>query len=102
MMDLDFHFEAELWLYSGKASWYFVTVPNETSEQIRMFQPGRRGFGSVRVRVSIGETNWKTSLFPDRASGCFFLPVKADVRKKEKLGVGDRLAIEIRTNAELF
>jgi hypothetical protein len=91
-------FEAELWLYSSaKASWYFITVPPEISHQIRFFAGKSNGFGSIRVRARVGESRWATSLFPDKKSGCYFLPVKAAIRKSEAMSVGDVLAVELST-----
>ena len=99
--DIQFEFEAKLWLYTAaKASWHFVTVPKNIPDQIRFFV-GRAapGFGSVRVTVLVGNTKWKTSIFPDKASGCYFLPVKADVRKSENLHLGDVARCIIQTGA---
>lgn len=44
----------------------------------------RLGFGSIKVRVTIGETSFDTSIFPTK-DGPYLLPVKASVRKKEGL-----------------
>ena len=95
MDDLKFEFRAALWRYSGDAAWYFITLPADVSAQIKFYQTGKRGFGSVRVLGLIGATQWKTSLFPDAKSGCYFLPVKAAVRKSEKLMVGSEIKIEL-------
>lgn len=87
-----FVFSAALWRYSGPAAWYFLTVPREVGDQIRP-QVTRVGFGSVRVRVCIGETTWKTSIFPDKALGSYVLPVKAEVRRKESLDAGTEVMV---------
>jgi hypothetical protein len=50
---------------------------------------------AIRVTVTIGETNWQTSVFPHKASGGWFLPVKAAVRKAEGLVEGDMTSISI-------
>lgn len=96
-MTLDFTFTATLWLYPAKAAWTFATVPLEAAEKIKFFtQTGlKRGFGSVRVSARIGETKWKTSLFPDKESGAYFLPIKAAVRKAERVEAGDDAEIQI-------
>lgn len=92
------HFEADLWLYPGaKAAWHFITVPADISRSLRFFAGQTNGFGSIRVRVRIGETVWETSVFPDKASGCYFLPVKAAVRKAERMSTGDRVKVELST-----
>ena len=89
-------FDAELWLYDGEAAWTFVTLPPELSDDIRAQTDGRRrGFGSVRVQVTVGATTWSTSVFPDAKRGAYLLPVKKDVRRREQLEVGDRLTVTL-------
>lgn len=39
---------------------------------------------------------WNTSIFPQRESGGFILPVKAAVRKAEGIGEGDEVTVELR------
>ena len=79
-------FDAELWLSPGEAGWHFVTLPGELADDIRAQAPGaRRGFGSVRVRATIGATSWETSVFPDTKRESYLLPVKADVRRRDPL-----------------
>jgi len=92
----NFRFEAEVWRYdSKKSSWFFVTLPVVTAEQIRFLFPLRRGFGSIPVNVQVGKSRWKTSIFPDKQSGSFVLPLKAQVRLAEAVHQGDRLPVEI-------
>jgi Domain of unknown function (DUF1905) len=83
-------FEAELWLYPGKAGWHFVTLPRAIGQQVKFYQGQdhglRRGFGAVKVIARIGNTAWSTSLFPDAKSESYLLPVKAEVRAREKIG----------------
>ncbi|MEM7727855.1 MAG: DUF1905 domain-containing protein [Pseudomonadota bacterium] len=97
---IDFRFRGSLWLWSGGAAWHFVTVPEDVSQTIRSFAPdAERGFRSVRVRAAIGDTQWRTSLFPDRKSGCYFLPVKKGVRQSEGMEVGDTVEIALELDA---
>ena len=94
-----FHLQAKVWLYSGQAAWHFVTLPQKESELIKeLFASAKRGWGSLPVIVTIGQTQWKTSIFPDKKAGAYLLPLKADVRKKENLSAGDtiRFTVEIR------
>ena len=94
---MEFTFEAPAWRWSGeKATRYFVTVPADVSAALRAFAvDAARGFGSVRVGARIGGTTWSTSVFPDKASGCYFLPVKATVRRAEALATGVPLAVTL-------
>jgi len=57
----------------------------------------RRGFGAVKVSVSVGQTKWRSSVFPDAKSGRYLLPLKAEVRKKVKIAAGDTIggAVEV-------
>ena len=86
-------FQAELWEHDGQGAWCFVTVPEEASEDIRFSPAAPAGWGSYRVEVQVGETIWRTSVFP--ASECFVLPVKKAVRKAEGLEVGDVVAVTL-------
>jgi hypothetical protein len=95
MDQLVFTFETELWLYSGKSAWHFVTLPEKVSAEIRFFRPEAKGFMPVPVKATIGGTVWKTSLFPDRKHNSHLLAVKADVRKREKLVAGDVVEVTL-------
>lgn len=85
-------FEAELWLHSG-GSWHFVTMPGDLTDDVKARVGGTRGFGSVRVRATIGETTWTTSVFP--AAEGYVLPVKRQVREREDLDLGDVAHVEL-------
>jgi hypothetical protein len=90
-------FRAELWEWDAKGGWFFVTVPEELSDDIRERTDDglRRGFGSVRVEASIGDTTWRTSVFPGQDSGCYVLPVKKPVRVAEGIEPGDEVAVSL-------
>lgn len=103
MIDLSFSFAGECWLWQAeKAAWHFVTMPKKMSEEISFFNENisvkKRGWGSVRVKATIGETTWETSLFPQAKEGTFILPIKADVRKKEKIVVGSEVHVSLVVN----
>ncbi len=89
-----------LWRWTGgdKATWHFVTISGEAGDALsatalmRRLEGLSRGFGSLRVMATIGETSWQTSVFPSREAG-WMLPVKAAVRKAEGLGEGDEVTL---------
>lgn len=90
-------FTAPLWEWDGDAAWHFVTVPEELSDEIEHRTIGvTRGFGSVRVEVTVGDTTWSTSLFPDSRRGAYLLPVKKAVRTAEALRVGEDVTVLLR------
>lgn len=83
--------------HNGKGGWYFLTLPEETSEQMTFLSSRhqRGGWGSVRVTASIGRITWNTSVFPDTKAGAYLLPVKAEVRKKEHIEVGTIVTVTL-------
>jgi hypothetical protein len=94
-MSGSFEFDAVLWLYPGNAGWVFLTLPTETADEILDTTPVTGGFGSVRVDVGIGTTEWSTSVFPDKQSGSFVLPVKRAVRASESIEIGDTVRVRL-------
>lgn len=91
-------FEAELWIWAARRdeSWTFVSLPADASAEIGELTAGqRRGFGSVRVRVTIGGSTWRTSIFPDSKQGAYVLPVKRAVRRAEALDTGDVATVTV-------
>ena len=65
-----------------------------TSEEIgqRALALPRKGFGSVRVAVTVGGSSWRTSIFP-AAADRYDLPVKKAVRHAENLEPGYRVRV---------
>jgi hypothetical protein len=86
MENNQFKISAKVWLYPGMAAWHFVTLPKKESDKITAVFGGlKKGWGSLPVNVTIGNTTWKTSIFPDKKAGAYLLPLKAVIRKKEKI-----------------
>ena len=52
-------------------------------------------WGSVYVEATIGSTIWRTSLFPSKQAGGWLLPLKAAVRKAEKIAEGSVVEAEL-------
>jgi hypothetical protein len=85
----------------GYAPIGYLRIPAEAAEAIvaheferRLEMGKRRGFGSVRVTVTLGDSRWQTSLFPNK-DGSWFLPIKKPVRVAEALVDGDEVAVEL-------
>jgi hypothetical protein len=91
-------FEAPVWLWrsEGATSWHFITLPFDTTDAIDdITSDATRGFGSVRVKATIGRTTWATSIFPSKEQMSFILPVKAAVRKAESLAAGSAAQVRL-------
>jgi len=64
-------------------------------ELVRRLELGRRrGFGSVKVEVTVGDSCWRTSVFP-QAGGGWFLPVKKAIQRAEDLAEGEPVEVEL-------
>ena len=96
MISRSYPFTAQVWQYPGNAGWHFVTLPQEIAEEINyLFSMDKRGWGSLPVMVHKEQTSWETSIFPDKKSGSFVLPLKAEIRKKANIHSGDEIALTL-------
>jgi hypothetical protein len=95
---------AVLWRWqspTAPAGWYFLAIEGEAADAIRVaamtgqWIDGKRGFGSAKVTATIGDTRWSTSVFPQKSSDGWLLPVKASVRKAEAIAEGDEVQVGI-------
>ena len=94
-MIIEFDGEIFRWAARDDAAWYFTSVPPELSEEIREIPRPYRGFGSVRVRARIGDTEWATSIFPSSNEGTYVLPLKKKVRDAESLVDGGPVSVRL-------
>ncbi len=79
------------------AGWHFVTLPKKISREIKTrFSPLKKGWGSIRVEMTLGKTLWKTSIFPDSKLGSYVLPLKSGIRKKEHVLAEDTIELELK------
>ena len=98
MIDLEFSFTSEIWLWQAeKAAWHFLALPVEMSEDIKAFTKHlARGFRSVKVEAQIGDTSWKTSIFPSKEREAYILPIKKSVRTAEDIGAASVVTVDLR------
>jgi hypothetical protein len=96
-------FNNSIIFWRGPAPFYFVPVPMEQSSEIKEISSlVTYGWGVIPVQVRIGNTEFKTSLFPK--DGLYLVPIKAVVRKAEKLEEGEEVAVQLKLEirGELF
>jgi len=55
----------------------------------------RRGFGSVKVTATIGQTTWKSSVFPQDKQSEWILLVSKKVMKAEDLAPGEEIRVSV-------
>lgn len=85
-----------------RGTYHLVTITGQTAEAIAMHERmhrlefgARRGFGSVKVMARVGETEWKTSVFPPKARSEWVLLISRKVMRAENLAEGDPVALEL-------
>jgi len=94
----DFTFAGDVIEWRGPAPFFFVAVPPEWVAEVRYAaRQASYGWGVVPVQAIAGGVPFTTSLFP-RDDG-YLLPLKAAVREKAKIALGDMIAVEIRVVA---
>ena len=97
MQQAEFQMKAKVWLYPGPAAWHFISLPKKEAKIIREnFSAISRGFGSLKVEVTIGQTSWKTSIFPDKKHDTYVLPLKKDIRTKENIKLDQTVTFTIK------
>lgn len=95
---MDMEFSGEIWFWRGPAPWYFVTVPDEHCQALEAASSlVSYGWGMIPVTARIGTTSWTTSLFPK--DGRYIVPVKAVVRRAERLDAGDTVTVRLDVDA---
>ncbi|HXF84047.1 MAG TPA: DUF1905 domain-containing protein [Anaerolineales bacterium] len=91
---MNFEFSGKIFHWRGPAPYLFVAVPPEQSGEIRAISRlVTYGWGVIPVRVQIGKTEWKTSLFPK--DGRYLVPIRMNVQKAENLKEGDTVKIRL-------
>jgi Domain of unknown function (DUF1905) len=94
---MNLEFSGEMWFWKGPAPWHFVTVPDAECGALEATSTYvTYGWGMIPVAARIGETGWRTSLFPK--DGRYLVPVKSWVRKAEGLDLGDVVTVRLAVN----
>ena len=92
---MDLEFTSPVFEWRGPAPYYFVAVPEDCCAAIDDAKAlVTYGWGMVPVTVTLGTTSWTTSLWPK--DGAYVVPLKAAVRKAERVDVDDTIAVRLR------
>ena len=94
-------FSGARWQWRGPAPHSLVTVPAEHCAALRgVAGLVSSGWGMMPVRVRVGDTQWRTSLFPkdDRS----LMPIKARVQRAEQLAEGDAVSLRLDVRVSLL
>lgn len=90
-------FKSKVLVYPGMSGWRFLVLPKKEAKEIKdKFGKMKRGWGSLPVTVTVGNTTWETSIFPDKKSESYLLPLKVAVRKAEEIMDDDTIQFSIK------
>jgi hypothetical protein len=87
-LQIEYKFTATFRRYKDDddSGWNFLFMPNELAKEVRAnFKYREEGWGRMKVLAKIGSSEWKTSIWFDTKQNTYLLPVKAEIRKKEKI-----------------
>ena len=90
---MEFEFEGRVVEWRGPAPFYFVAIPTDESDDIKLLAKGTEYWGQVPVDVRITDTEFSTALFPK--DGRYLLPLKAAVRQSARIDVDQMVAVEL-------
>ena len=96
---MKYEFTAKVWNYSstvGTGGWHIACLPKEMSKEIRENLGFlEEGWGRLKMTAKIGNTQWETAIWFDTKLDTYLLPLKAEIRKKEKITTDKEIEIMI-------
>ena len=93
---ITYKFSASIWQLDGPGGWFFVSLPEELSTEIRTHIGSQEEcWGRLKAQAQVRNTKWDTAIWFDTKKKTYLLPLKADVRKKEKLETGDTIEVAL-------
>jgi hypothetical protein len=93
---IKFEFNGETWKYEGNAAWHFVSLPKDITLEIREnLKNLEEGWGRIKATAKVGQSEWKTAIWYDSKLNTYLLPIKALIRKKESVKIGETIGVSI-------
>ena len=84
--------------WRGPAPYHFVVVPPEACEDLGDVAPEvTYGWGMVPARLTLGDTEWETALWP--REGGYVVPLKDWVREAEDVALGQVVEVTVEVVA---
>jgi hypothetical protein len=91
----DCTFSGDILIWRGPAPYLFVAVPDEAGRTIRACAAQLSyGWGVVPCIVTLGATEWRTSLMPK--DGRYLVPIRVSVQRAELVGPGMTVTLRLR------
>jgi hypothetical protein len=94
---LNYQFSGKTWQHSSPGGWYFISLPKEMAAEIReAIGSEEEGWGRLKALAKVGNSEWKTAIWFDTKLNTYLLPLKAEIRKKENIVLGQHIAVNVR------
>ncbi len=91
---VELRFSAEVIEWRGPAPFFYARIPATQGEVIADLSPALTyGWGAIPVEAVIGDTPFRTALFPK--DGCYLLPLRAAVRTSEAITLGSMVEVTL-------
>jgi hypothetical protein len=87
-------FDGEVIEWRGPAPYLFVVMPEADSADLKAEARSLIYWGQVPVHVVIGDTEFRTALFP--RDGRYLIPLKVAVQEAEGINEGDVVSVVLR------
>jgi len=91
-MKYDISFKTIVQKFPGSSGWVYITVPKKYTLKLKQY---RKAWGMYPITANVGDTTWNTKLMMKKG-GDFFVALRADIRKKEKIVVGKKYRISFK------
>jgi hypothetical protein len=93
---IKYEFTTKIWQHEGVGGWHFVSLPQHLAKEIREnLKSEEQGWGRLKATARVGNSQWETALWFDTKHQTYLLPLKAEIRKKEKLEKGNDISISV-------
>lgn len=93
---IKYEFSAQTWQHASPGGWYFVSLPKDMSTEIRSnLKWQEEGWGRLKATAKIGDHQWETAIWFDTKKETYLLPLKAEIRKKEKIEAENQIEVTL-------
>jgi len=83
---IKYEYMANMWKHNSPGGWYFVSLPNHLSREIRTnLKWQEEGWGRMKAIAQIEDLHWETAIWFDTKMDAYILPIKAEIRQKKNL-----------------
>jgi len=76
--------------------WHFISFPRGLAKEVRdNHKLQEEGWGRMKAIARIGGSEWSTAIWFDTKNDTYLLPVKAEIRRKEGVVIGQDIDVAV-------